>query len=148
MSTNHTPNYDLSQWEATDPVLRADFNADNAKLDAALAELQANQLRIHTGHYIGSGEPEKTIELPFPPKFMWLERYPNQRMRIMLTDQELFLVRQFEGQPRASGNGEGVTVTRNGCSIHLFGIWGLAENQRPILAMNEKNIHYVYVAFG
>ena len=37
MSTNHTANYDLCQWEATDQVLRTDFNADNAKLDAALA---------------------------------------------------------------------------------------------------------------
>ena len=36
MATNHTTNYQLNQWEATDQVLRTDFNADNAKLDAAL----------------------------------------------------------------------------------------------------------------
>ena len=36
MSTNHTTNYDLCQWEATDQVLRTDFNQDNAKSDAAL----------------------------------------------------------------------------------------------------------------
>ena len=36
MSTNHTPNFNLSQWEETDKVLRTDFNADNAKIDAAL----------------------------------------------------------------------------------------------------------------
>ena len=36
MSTNHTTNYDLNQWEGTDKVLRAEFNADNAKIDAAL----------------------------------------------------------------------------------------------------------------
>ena len=34
---NHTTNYALSQWEPGDPVQRADFNADNAKIDAALA---------------------------------------------------------------------------------------------------------------
>lgn len=33
---NHTPNYNLSQWEKSDKVLMDDFNADNAKLDAAL----------------------------------------------------------------------------------------------------------------
>ena len=33
---NHTQNYQLSQWDADDPVLRTDFNADNAKIDAAL----------------------------------------------------------------------------------------------------------------
>ena len=36
MSTHHTTNYDLNQWEASDKVLRAEFNADNAKIDAAL----------------------------------------------------------------------------------------------------------------
>ena len=37
MSTNYTENFDLCQWEPTDQVLRTDFNADNAKIDAALA---------------------------------------------------------------------------------------------------------------
>ena len=36
MSTSHTTNYDLNQWEGTDKVLRTEFNADNAKIDAAL----------------------------------------------------------------------------------------------------------------
>ena len=36
MSTDHTTNYDLNQWEGTDKVLRTEFNADNAKIDAAL----------------------------------------------------------------------------------------------------------------
>ena len=36
MATNQTANYQLNQWEPTDQVLRTDFNADNAKLDAAL----------------------------------------------------------------------------------------------------------------
>ena len=38
MATNQTTNYQLNQWEPTDQVLRTDFNADNAKLDAALAQ--------------------------------------------------------------------------------------------------------------
>ena len=32
-----TANYQLSQWDAEDRILREDFNADNAKIDAALA---------------------------------------------------------------------------------------------------------------
>ena len=36
MPTNHTANYQLSQWEPEDKVLRTDFNADNAKIDAAI----------------------------------------------------------------------------------------------------------------
>jgi len=38
MPSNFTPNYNLNQWEADDRVLRTDFNADNAKLDAALGK--------------------------------------------------------------------------------------------------------------
>lgn len=35
---NQTNNYQLSQWEAEDRILRTDFNSDNAKTDAALAD--------------------------------------------------------------------------------------------------------------
>lgn len=41
MPTNHTPNYSLSQWEPNDQVRRTDFNADNAKIDAALKAADA-----------------------------------------------------------------------------------------------------------
>lgn len=37
MPSNQTPNYKLSQWERADKVQMEDFNADNAKIDAALA---------------------------------------------------------------------------------------------------------------
>ena len=36
MPSNQTPNYKLSQWERADKVQMEDFNADNAKIDAAL----------------------------------------------------------------------------------------------------------------
>lgn len=36
MASNYTENYDLCQWEATDAVLRTDFNGDNQKIDMAL----------------------------------------------------------------------------------------------------------------
>ena len=38
MASNQTSNYGLSQWEATDQVQRAEFNEDNAKVDAALTQ--------------------------------------------------------------------------------------------------------------
>lgn len=40
MASNYTEKYHLSQWAASDPVLREDFNADNAKIEAALAGLR------------------------------------------------------------------------------------------------------------
>ena len=33
---NYTQNYQLTQWEKADRIVMADFNSDNAKLDAAL----------------------------------------------------------------------------------------------------------------
>ncbi|WP_298025342.1 hypothetical protein [uncultured Dysosmobacter sp.] len=42
MASNHTPHYPLSQWQATDEVVRTDFNADNAKIDAALHGLRTD----------------------------------------------------------------------------------------------------------
>lgn len=36
---NQTTNYQLNQWQASDRVLMADFNSDNAKIDAALKAL-------------------------------------------------------------------------------------------------------------
>lgn len=40
MATDHTTRHNLNQWIAADPVLREDFNADNAKIEAALIELR------------------------------------------------------------------------------------------------------------
>lgn len=35
---NKTPNYQLNQWDKSDRIRMEDFNADNAKLEAALAQ--------------------------------------------------------------------------------------------------------------
>ena len=54
MATNYTTNYQLNQWEPADAVQRVDFNADNAKMDAALKSLsdqviqKANQSAVNT----------------------------------------------------------------------------------------------------
>ena len=63
-STNKTNHLALNQWAAEDPVLREDFNSDNAKIDAALASMStqladliagAGNCRIGTGSYVGTG---------------------------------------------------------------------------------------------
>lgn len=89
MATNHTAHYQLNQWEPTDQVLRTDFNADNAKVDAALADLAENvegkaevsalaakadvaaleevkslalgRAEIRLGTYVGNGEASQLI---------------------------------------------------------------------------------------
>lgn len=37
MASQQTPNYNLNQWIKTDRILMDDFNADNQKIDAAIA---------------------------------------------------------------------------------------------------------------
>lgn len=40
MASNYTEKYKLCQWEATDQVLRTDFNEDNQKIEAAFLALR------------------------------------------------------------------------------------------------------------
>ena len=67
MPSNQTQNYQLNQWERTDKIQMDDFNADNAKIDGALAGLaeiaavhtaaiaKLGNCRIETFDYIGTG---------------------------------------------------------------------------------------------
>lgn len=86
MATNHTSNYQLNQWAATDQVLRTDFNADNAKVDSALKGLstsieqhstqfsQISQQMAALGNcllyqtsYTGTGSGTVTVTFPHKP---------------------------------------------------------------------------------
>ncbi len=55
---NKTQNYQLSQWEKSDKVLMEDFNADNAKIDAALkaeADARTGAVAALAGQMSGKG---------------------------------------------------------------------------------------------
>ena len=66
---NQTANYQLSQWESTDRILMADFNADNAKIDAALkanaeaitAEAEARNAAISAEESARLAQPTYTL---------------------------------------------------------------------------------------
>lgn len=45
---NRTASYDLCQWEKNDQILMEDFNADNAKIEAALADLESRKCNQST----------------------------------------------------------------------------------------------------
>ena len=86
MASNHTTNYNLNQWEATDKVLRTDFSEDNAKIDAALktnadaietlegqmAAVQAGMgnCRAYFQSYVGNGGSNRTFSFPFQPQLV------------------------------------------------------------------------------
>ena len=89
MPTNHTPNYQLSQWERDDRILMEDFNADNAKIDAAIkAEAEVRAAETHAlaqsrncqffyATYVGTGTfgesaPNRLV-FPHKPIFVLVE---------------------------------------------------------------------------
>ena len=55
MASNYTENFQLNQWDRSDNLLMAEFNADNAKIEAALTELKNNMPHIYAGSYVGTG---------------------------------------------------------------------------------------------
>ena len=89
---NYTENHKLCQWEASDPIRRADLNADNAAIDAAIKAAEqnaANALAAYqqttsaaletytktaTGNYAGTGtygsENPNMITFDFAPKLI------------------------------------------------------------------------------
>ena len=71
---SYTANYQLHQWEPADFFLRTDFNADFAKLDAALAGKAglAEKLGAVTGSYTGDGSTSRTVTLGFAPIAVFL----------------------------------------------------------------------------
>lgn len=86
MPSNHTQNYQLSQWVRSDQVKMEDFNADNAKIDRALAA-HTEQLaklpfcgncQIYVTSYQGDGNYSENFgenhpnSLTFPRKPAWV----------------------------------------------------------------------------
>ena len=73
-----TTNYQLNQWAKSDRIMMDDFNADNQKIDAALAEMP----RIVTGTYVGTGEygasHPNTLAFDFAPKAIFVGGNTNQ----------------------------------------------------------------------
>ncbi|MEG2139105.1 MAG: hypothetical protein RRY64_10660, partial [Oscillospiraceae bacterium] len=52
-STDKTPKLGLNQWAAGDDVLRADFNADNGKIDTAV---EANKVAAAAAHALAAAQ--------------------------------------------------------------------------------------------
>ena len=68
MASGQTTNYQLNQGEAEDKVLRTEFNADNAKIDGALANIP----KLVTGTFVGNGAVSQTIPLEFTPRAVYV----------------------------------------------------------------------------
>lgn len=132
MATNHTANYQLNQWEATDQVLRTDFNEDNSKLDTALKSLnttaqehaaQLSQLqtslskcgdcKLHYTTYEGNGEISRTFTFPHKPVYIFLFGGTSSNLMIPGTAPLCFLA---GCGANLSWSGNTLTMTQRGTS--------------------------------
>ena len=159
MSTNHTANYDLCQWEATDQVLRTDFNQDNAKIDAALAakaeqsefsalsadvqQIQADLTKITIGSYTGNGNVTRSFNLGVYPQAVLImcsygaTGYHYSRF-MHLGGLAL------RGKPAKTREGDAyISVTSNGFSVSDEG----HDNGCSVL-LNYSEYVYYYIVFS
>lgn len=68
MASGRTERFQLSQWQAGDPVLREEFNEDNAKIDQALGTIP----QIVLGTYTGDGAANRIVDLGFTPRAVYV----------------------------------------------------------------------------
>ena len=154
-STNKTANLELNQWVGTDPVLMADFNADNARIDQAvksLGDAVAALPRIATGSYVGSGKygssNPTSLTFPFAPKLVV----------ILSSDSSYFgptgsaniysswmiampgITKAYVGY--GNSNAENI-VSFSGNTMSWYATSANAGGQ-----CNASNTHYYYVALG
>ena len=150
MPSNQTSNYGLSQWSKSDRIQMEDFNADNAKIDAALAA-QASTLSAHaaqlaklgncqvwTTTYKGTGTvgPDHPTSLTFPKR-------PVFAMIDSGSGKPSFLLPQ-SGILYNAGSNDRNNLTWNGATAS----WYLVTTGTPFAAyqLNARDVVYYVTA--
>ena len=148
---NRTTNYQLNQWEASDRVLRTDFNSDNAKIDAAIkAETDARtsavsaintqlskkgNCRVWFSRYTGDG-----LCGDAHPKYIYFPETPILAIVYSLTDKNFTLL--------VPGTTQGALFG----SVYLENLLDWSGNsvgmraESPIQVMNVDGYQYLVVA--
>ena len=158
-----TRNYQLNQWAAGDRVQRVDFNADNAKLDGAIAAVSARAGALETGKadktaldaakatipkmaigtYTGSGAASRTISLGFTPKAVLVMTQDGHTRSSNYIMGGLAVT----GSPVKIVNGAeeftAVTLVSNG-----FRVYYNIDDDYYKVQSNFKDRTYHYIAFG
>ena len=143
-----TTNYQLNQWAEEDAVRRTDFNADNAKIDAALAALGvaiAAVPKVAVGSYMGSGlcgtDSPRTLTFAFPPKLVIIVENSWGSLKagtVLISGQTLSA---GIGGGTSSGACLSLTVSWSGNSVTWYG--PSAEKQ-----LDMEDLEYFYCAIG
>ena len=139
-----TSNYNLSQWAASDPVRRTDFNSDNAKIDAAIHAL-SDCVRVAVGSYTGTGKYgsanpctlDFTSTLGRPPRLL-VVMPETSNYYWMLAIYGVKVARSYHEQ----SNPYLMTMTWSGNSVKWYGTHS-ADTQ-----LNTSGRVYRYIAIG
>ena len=158
MPSSQTPNYNLNQWSRDDRVLMEDFNADNAKIDAALGEkadksaveelnaqvgqVELSMPRVVFGTYTGDGAASKHIELGFPPKALLLF-CQNGRTSYCVSYGMAYGGLALEGHPVIIQNREVLTLNSSGFTVRKE-----FQEKAASLYSNADGVFYHYIAFA
>ena len=147
MSTNHTANYDLCQWEATDQVLRTDFNQDNAKIDAALASHAAEiagfgNCQIETGSYVGAGDTSNSLTFSGVPLLVFVQAVSgNPCWGILLNGCEYVITYVADQRDECVSTVTACTASWEGNTVSFYR--HVSNYERNVLNGNGQTYRYV-----
>ena len=137
MASNYTEHYGLCQWEATDQVLREEFNEDNRKVDEALSNLASVLSKIVTGSYVGNGAGTRTISLGFTPKAVYLCHESGQTFNS--NGNYCYGGLALNGKPVISESGTSVVkITSGGVEVY----YDIANTKGRLMTNAEGYIFY------
>ncbi len=139
----HTPNYNLTQWEQTDRILMADFNSNNAKLDAALAShddtlasLAAHKGNCSLGFFTYYGHGKCGIDNPTRITF---PRMPA--MYIVAGRDNILIGRGGEDTAFFATTGTPQTMSWSGLTLTLI------NNYHVSTQMSDNSLHFVFAFY-
>ncbi|MGN0968963.1 MAG: hypothetical protein ACI4O3_06800 [Oscillospiraceae bacterium] len=148
---NYTENYQLCQWEASDPIRREDFNADNAAIDAALKALADGALKIQVGSYVGTGKcalngssltgTPPTLTPGFKPSFVLVYGYGY--MGLFFRGSSTGTIKNFS----SGGSYNSVLVEWSDDSVRWYHSSASTDTAGE-LSLNYLNVTYWYAIFG
>ena len=159
-ATNKTENYELNQWVGTDPVLMADFNADNAKIDAALAAVRDGGLKMACGSYTGTGTcgSKNKTGLSFDFKPMLVIVRPGYDYNTTPAGAGIILMRPvaeasielfFRAGVGTADTHRMLNVVWGDKDVQWYYNVGMSVTDGPISwQMNSEGVEYYYTAFG
>lgn len=142
MASNQTKNYGLSQWELTDDVRMEDFNADNAKIDAALAgKFGPGNPGWIMGSYVGNGSTTAhEIQLGFAPSALIIAGIGAGCGFMVSADGQSGAISSHINSGSLSWGTGYIKVTENGFSVRKVGTSYSSS-------INEADKTYLYIAF-